>query len=361
MHNMNFVLVYGNHRHSLALLDDYIEYLDKCFTASGRSLKLSADPVSGAVNILIDQFDHYFVTSAQKYKTPGTRYVLVATEFITGSTFNNFNFKLPLHVLMREDASRLAKSIPRLIVNLVPSVLRDLIFKMFPMFYLKAKSRYQSDKGLKDIVNFSSLGRHWKERFECFRAMSTLAEEIWCVSPHQIESYTKLFGAKVKLLPIASWTPPATPKTFERDIDFLFTGTLTPYRKEIITSLIDAGFKVITGPASWPTALREHFLARTKVCLHLRQSADWQFPSIMRFHHLLTKSCVVLADSAPHSCSQESFVHRTNSLSIIEDAKLEIGLGDFNARGLKAATEYYKQSEAARNTIKRMLEEIDTN
>lgn len=358
---MNPVLVYGNHRSALNLLDDYFEYFQQCFASVGRKLDFAAEPVAGNLNFLIDQFDLAYVNRVHGLKSQsGTRFVLVATEFITGETFNNFGFNRPIAAQIGTDTGKALRLTLRSAVSFVPPSIRDVGYRLFPKLYLTAKAHYTGSASNSSVVDFTDLRRFWKERFDCFKAISDVADEIWCVSPDQMDEYRKLFGDKVKLLPIVSFREELkfTSLDAERDVDFLFTGSLTPYRKEYLDRLASEGFKIVVGTPDWPVAIREHFLNRAKVCLHLRQGPQWQFPSIMRLHHLIDHGCDVLAENSPKSCNQQRFTTQADAAVFLEKAKELIAEGNHLKRGLAAQNAYYNESAMGRKIVSDMLQAL---
>ncbi len=85
-------VVYGNHGPSPAQLDDYLSYLSQAFRAVGYEVTFCEDPMPGKLNVLIECFDQEFCYKIKKASaTPGTQFYVMATEFITGQTFNDFS------------------------------------------------------------------------------------------------------------------------------------------------------------------------------------------------------------------------------------------------------------------------------
>ena len=179
------------------------------------------------------------------------------------------------------------------------------------------------------------INEYWSARYNHFQHVVPLCEAVWCVSPHQMDAYVALYGPTVvKLMPLVSWSKECSNPLqgkLERDIDFLFTGSVTPYREKVLGDLSNRGYRVMVGTTLWPRYMRDHFVARTKVCLQIRQDTGWMYPSIMRYHHLLCSGSVVVAQKTTESCLQESLIivsdaARSNAFSLQTRARCELEL-----------------------------------
>lgn len=306
------VIVYGNHGRSPAQLEDYHGYLMQSLKALEYDVLFSEEVVAGQLNLLIECFDTEDVQKiiAAK-KQPGTRFICIATEFITQHTFNDFEINTQAKLAVRK-RRRLPRSVQmigtKLFPILFPEILRALFIDILPGPYFRMRERYYSLFGYPQNSIYA-MKTYWRDRHDCFFSIADHCEAIWCVTPHQMPEYTAAFGTKVALMPVVSWTSdPQVPLSKEKDIDFLFTGSITPYRKAVFDELRAQGYTVFTGPATLPSYLRDHYISRAKVCLQVRQDANWKYPSIMRYHYLLCAGSVIVAEKTTEHCNQESFL-----------------------------------------------------
>jgi hypothetical protein len=76
--------------------------------------------------------------------------------------------------------------------------------------------------------------------------------------------------------------------------DLCFTGTLTPYRQELLSGLVARGLGVAA--AFFPNAVRRSVMARARLQLTLKQTADSFMPSQMRIAYCLANGFPVVSD-----------------------------------------------------------------
>lgn len=335
--------VFGNHGPAPAQIEDYYLYLKQAFQFSGIELLLTEYPVPGKLNILIECFvQEYAYIVSETSKVKGTRFICLATEFITKQTFNDFSD--PRRPKPSITIHHFKAFIRKTVDIFFPHSLRVFLIKRLPKLYFYYRDLFNK---LFSEVHFSrrtAYGRYWQSRYSIFCEIVEQCEAIWCVSPHQMDAYQTKFGNKARLMPIGAWEAIANSEQgrIEKDIDFLFTGTITPHRKSIIDTLCQKGFKVVIGFPNWPAFIREHFTARSKICLHIRQHPTWKFPSIMRYHYLLCSGAVVVAEKAEESCEQEQFFTCVSPEDFVSACEVELAKGDFLRRG-REAFEAYRQ------------------
>ncbi len=304
-------LVYGNHGENPAHMHDYFNLFTEVFENAGVTLKFEKEIVPNAHNILIEAFSNNDCENilAIVEKHPDTKLACLCTEFVNGNTFNYFEPKDSFRHLVK-------------LHNFLPPIAYKLGRFIFPKQYNKARSKYHS-MARNDIVAAGSF----KERFRNFERLVPYFEYIWCVIDHQIPDYKEHFrDSKIQYFPVATFRKSVRlhQKDEEKDIDILFSGVPTRERAEKLQKLADRGLKVICG--LWSEDIRDHYLKRTKLCLHLKQKADWRFPSSMRLHHLLTSGNLVLAEKCEVKCMQEDFVISFTGdeyLDLAEDLILE--------------------------------------
>ncbi len=282
---MKFYFIYGNHNN--IVLEDYLILLRHHFHDAGHILNAEKDIVHGAINILLENFDDNFkrkvIESSQKYNT---QFIIICTEFITGNTFNHFSNKKFHFISFNELLLTPLSVFVKLFIILLPTGL-----------YLKTTI-------LKKIL-YSTFGSnhyekitYWKRRFKNLVAILKHTNNIWLVSESQMEGYKKKFPDKKIILFkhsfLKSYQPLIHLKDSAKDIDFLFSGTLTEYRNKILNQFKNKGYCVKTIPASTPTLLRNEYISRAKICLNIRQSANWRYASTQRyFYHIINQSLLI--------------------------------------------------------------------
>ena len=366
-HRPRAYVLYGNHGDSPHQLGDYLEYFTQIFTSMGVDTFYSRDPVPGFLNIAIECFDANYLQKMKRCTSvENTKFVLIATEFITGSTFNAFE---------KSETAPAVRSNPKVpfwvknMVNLTmwflfPPRLRDFTVGLFPGPYLKAKELYLAQLSTPQRSPYDNKG-YWSKRFLNFSRALEIADEVWCVSPHQVEAYRSFFvDQEIGLLPIASWAPAPTNALqgcLEKDVDFLFTGSVTPYRETILKELTARGYKVVLGTAIWPTLMRENFIARAKICLHIKQDPNWKYPSIMRYHYLLCAGALVVAEESLEHCMQEDFLTLSSPQNFVSTCERLIKESNFLEKGDSASRRYYDASASAREETCKMLSKYFKN
>jgi hypothetical protein len=238
-----------------------------------------------------------------------------------------------------------------------PEFLRALVIELLPTPYFKARQFYYAWFGYPTSSIYSAKN-YWRDRFRFFNLIVPYCEAIWCVTPHQMDEYRRLFGDKVHLMPIASWktnVQNALQGRVEKDIDFLFTGSATPYREAVFKYLRDKGYTVFVGPATLPTYLREHFIARSKICLQVRQNGSWKYPSIMRYHYLLCSGATVIAEQTDETCPQEEYIITAKPKDFVQKCIDVIESGKHEGFGAQACLNYYQGSASGREDFAHLL------
>lgn len=350
--------VYGNHGKAPPQLDDYYAYLGEAFEAQGFRLHLSEYPVKGNLNILLECFDSAYCSRIREAAAaPGTRLILIATEFITGSTFNDFSGEAQ-KLVKRKTPAWLKFIVKNVAPFLFPKFVRGLAIERFPEPYFNLRQKYYSILGIRNDYE-AAFRAIFQARFDCFIDVIDQFESVWCVTPHQLKEYIALLGSlKVKCMPLTSWSPAVKNRAqsvMTKDIDFLFTGSITPYRSYVLETLKARGYNVVVGPASWPGYMRDHFISRSKVCLQIRQDPQWKYPSVMRYHYLLTAGSVVVAEEATERCVQENFLYLAPPKDFIETCELAIVKGDFVAHGRRVCERYFEGTEGERQKFVSLL------
>ena len=127
----------------------------------------------------------------------------------------------------------------------------------------------------------------------------------------------------------------------QRDIDFLFTGTLTSYRQQILESLRNKGYRVYSEPATTGQFYREQLLSRSCITLNLKQHSTWPYPSNSRFHYHLSHASLLLTEKCEYSCDLDVYVEQ--SCNIIPDAIISLNRGGYSERAEYALKKFSKE------------------
>lgn len=106
-----------------------------------------------------------------------------------------------------------------------------------------------------------------------------------------VATYFQL-GKPVHLVPLchppAQSRPASAVRQGEKDIDVLFTGTLTPYRVKVLDELRSSNLKVVALEAHMPAYLRNNYVDRSKLSIGLKLSEETEILSTMRaYYHLV--------------------------------------------------------------------------
>jgi hypothetical protein len=307
-------IVYGNLGRAEAL-EDHIITLQACFKQLGIRADAEPDPQPGRTNLLFEGFGHRF-TSKVKSMAGRARFVVLGTELITGSTFNAFDQEAEPSTLERVRSRR------------QQSLLRR-----------GRRRRGERRQRQKD----SAQAAAFQKRFRYFVRVSKFADATWVLSEHQIDPHIRATGSRnvyqlkfgfVEGMPTVDHFP-----NDEKDIDFLFSGSPTPYRSRILEALSRRGFRVVMLPITTPGFIRNQFIARSKICLNLRQSETWEYSSTNRFHyHLMTRSLLV-TERTRLACELSDYVLSGDPAEFLSFCEKTHAEGRYNER----ATELYER------------------
>lgn len=133
---------------------------------------------------------------------------------------------------------------------------------------------------------------------------------------------------------------------------------MTPYRNAVFTELKKLGYRILIGPTSWPGYMRDHYIARTKVCLQVRQDPRWAFPSVMRYHYLLCSGSVVAGEKATESCMQEDHLVMASPEDFVRTCMQLIKNGNFSELGRSACESYFEASASGREYFRTLVSEV---
>jgi hypothetical protein len=231
-------IVTGNHGESPVHVEDIITYLASALQSGGLEVNIIPHLVYAEAHIIIECFDNFTADSILLCISTGARFILVVTEYITGNTFNDFSV----------DASD------------------------------------------------SEDRQYWNFRYKNFRRVADKCQAIWCLSEMTYKNCTSLYGSKVSIIPFAyveGYAKVTQRADNHKDIDFLFTGSITPRRSGILDQLKEAGFSVQHFSPYLPSYIRENIISRSKISLAIAQSQNWIYKSEGRiYYHLMNQSFI---------------------------------------------------------------------
>ncbi len=282
-------VVYENHWNFGIHLADTLSLIRCGLELAGFRADIEKQVVPGALNILVENFSDEFTERLLALEDEGTRFIVVATEFLTGETFNDFG----------------------------------------------KPDDQPADK------HYDNLS-YWRARHHNFQRVVARAQAVWHLSEQQVPVYQ----ARLPTLPVC-YLPhgyvPALRKVAlrpdaERDIDFLFTGTLTPYRREILDALHARGYRVHIAPMLTAHFHREDLLARTRIALNLRQHATWPHPSNNRIHFHLNNASLLMSERCDYACDLDPYIEHASSL--IDAATASLAQGHYRERAEAALSRF---------------------
>lgn len=239
----NFNIAYGNHGDVATQVEDQINFLRAALTEAGHAVDISRSVNGRTANIIIESFNDATADALVTASKKGLKLIVVLTELITGTTFNNFGTS-------------------------------------------------SGDDG------WYSQKKFWENRFQNFLRVAEVATSLWYITKEQYEGYVKFVpNNKLFKLPIGFVDGFATvehrPPQY-KNIDVLFTGSMTTRRQNILDKLTQHGLEVARYPSQTASYVRSNLVSRSKICLGLKQFNDWPVPSVMRsYYHLMTRSFIL--------------------------------------------------------------------
>jgi hypothetical protein len=299
---MRFCVSYGNHGNGVHV-EDIVVHIRNALRAGGQEAHLLPNLLRDGVNVVLECFTPRQASQIRQLRE-GTkaRFVVVVSEFTDGKTFNP-------HIT--------------------------------------------SGKG-----HYVDLAM-WKQRFEAFVDVASRAEAIWTLSGYQVPQYRKLFPDKPVLpFPVGFdpfFAPPRLTPPESRDIDLLFTGNETPYRKEMIDRLSEK-YCVTSCSVFTLTASRIDMINRAKASLHLNLAKEQSYTSIMRHHFLVMNASPVLSERAEFPGELDDFVTHLNGVTFAADAGDYLASGRWRNAG-QEAYERYRENRPLGPLVKGLLAE----
>jgi len=326
-------LVYGNHGTAVHL-EDLLSILHAGLSQLGHPVAYAKRPAPGCTNLLIENFGDYFTAEVESLRGRA-RFLLLATEFVTSGGFNEFGG---------------------------PSYgyLRSRIRAKLEKRRRRRRRRRGEDEGERSSAEDHYSKRYmWRRRYSNFLRVSRAADAIWCLSEHQVEAYRQATGFERVFHLEFGYLAPEIPVLHlpddEKDIDFLFTGTRTPYREAILGALHQRGHQVAWLDVNTPGFIRRDFLARARICLNLKQFADWEYPSVARFHYHLVNRSLLLTEQTRFRCELTDLVPNAESARFVDFCEEIHARGGYTAWAT-ALQEKYRAGTSLLKNLSRLLD-----
>lgn len=263
---MYFNIVCGNHGEQCTQIEDLVRYFYLALKEPGYRVEVSKDIEPGAINILFESFNaaaaDVIITSAKS----GVKFIVVATEFVTNGTFNFFQKE------------------------------RD--------------NSWYSNRAM------------WDDRYVNFIKVMEYCQAIWCLTQEQYIGYNQILPAsllhKIPIGYLENYAPVNHHSDPVKDIDFLFTGTMTERRRHILTAFINQGMSVRVCTAGTPNFIRESSVARSKICLGLKQLDSWSMPSLIRYYYHLMANSMIVAEKCDVESEVDDYIISVDSANYIQ-------------------------------------------
>jgi hypothetical protein len=315
----NLTIVYGNHGRAIQL-EDHLITLQACLKQLGIRVDLEAEPQPDRTNLLVEGFGRTF-TSHVESLAGRARFVILATELVTGNTFNAFD---------------------RTHRNLALERIRRRLER------IRTKRARRVGDGSRPPPTRPPHSTEFQLRYRNFVKLSRLADAIWCLSEHQIEPYRMATGGgnvlHLEFGFVEGMPTIAHRSNAEKDIDFLFTGSVTPYRSRILEALSRRGFRVVTIGPTTPGFIRNEFIARSRICLNLRQSEGWEYPSVNRFHYHLMHHSLLVTERTRFACEVSDYVLGCDPEEILSFCEKVHAEGHYNERAAELYEKYRSET-----------------
>lgn len=282
---MEFKLVYGNHGKDPFHIMDTLLLVKLSLEALGHKADLEERMIPGKTNILLECFTFDFVEAMKEVRqTPDTELIIIATEFITGDTFNAFGG------------------------NDEPA--RD--------------SHYE-------------MPHYWRKRYRTFMAVQEQARAVWHLADSQVASFRQATrNERIYYLPhgyVEGFARIRHKPEQHKDIDAIFTGTLTRHRNELISEFARHGIKAV---ASKPLNFvqREDLVARSKIGINMKQTESWQYPSNSRFHYHLSNDSLLVSEHCPVTCDLSPYIVEAEPLHFVDRCHEILSSGEWAAEAV---------------------------
>jgi len=285
---MNFTIETSNHGANPRHVEDYLALLRLLVEAAGHQ---SENPPGspGACHIFVEYFNRRHAAAIEEIRRAGAEVIIVATEFLTGQTGDGEEVTGD----RGQGTGKRGQGTEK----------KPVTCNLSPV------TSFNDFGGDRSAGHYGNQG-YWRSRFENFRACARHAKAIWCASddPEQISLYQTLVEkAPVVPLPFPHF-PGYAPVEHRKDkeIDLFFWGSQTGHRAATMKRLSTR--HAVSFPGFQAEALRRDLVARSKICLNLKQGPSWQFPSKMRYWYHLSNRSFLLGEECPRRCELDRYV-----------------------------------------------------
>jgi hypothetical protein len=251
-------------------IEDFLLLIRQMLESHGLEVMYEFDSSLPRCHIIAELFEDTDHERLRASKQHGSEWVILATEYVTGHTFNSF-------------------------------------------------------PNLHDAEQYADRA-HWQQRYVNFVRCAEHARAVWLAMdmPEQTAAYRAIVPPHVPVIPLPfPFCPRLLPTDPPRakDIDVMFSGTRTAHRMAIMQALSSRAR--FFGTRYIPDYLRRELLARTRICLAMRQGPDWPYPSPLRYWGLIHRAAFVLAEQCPFLCRLDRYVVQAPSESY---AQVVLGL-----------------------------------
>jgi hypothetical protein len=276
-------LFFGNHNTPNAV-EDYLHFFKVAFSSFATNSYISKFfSYESDILVVQEDFNKKLVDKLVSFKAlrQGKKLVIVATENIQGSSFND------IHGLIEIEQKR--QYLLEMAINQVKS-------NSLPHFlYIKYISRLRRDvSGLSNILNrirHDHLGVLAK-RYSNFLKVASHADQIWLMPGLNQAPYVQLFGERIKTFPFIITAH--RPRFFE-GIHYatLLSGKISPHRRNLLNylgldepsgNIVEHSWRntTITSNFDIPLSIRREMLRSAGVYLDLPVSEGSQIFSSMK-------------------------------------------------------------------------------
>ena len=187
---------------------------------------------------------------------------------------------------------------------------------------------------------------YWDTRYRGFLDIASMSEELWVLHDGVIADYQKVFPDKRISFLRHGWVSGMSQvqhrREQDKDIDFYFSGVMTPTRIEILERL-QRSHRIAVLPQSCPDYLRNDVLARSKICLAMPLTPLNSLPSISRLHYHILNRNFVVQQAYAESCILDQYVLNAPTAEFVDWAREALAIP--NRRELAEASHARFQAE----------------
>lgn len=279
---MRFKIVYGNHGHSGINVADVMLLLQYGLESIGHTADIERDICPGEINIIQENFTDEYVEKIENLAQQGTRFIVLATEYLIDGSFNKFD--------------------------------------------VTSDKSYYSDRD------------HWLHRFNNFLKVEKLSLGVWHLCAEAVSSYREFLGhERVNYLPhhyLEQFNRVQHRADEDKDIDFLFTGAMTDYRKGMLNALQSKGYKIAYSNYYTAPFHRENLLARSKIALNIRQFSEWPHPSPSRYYYHIMNDSMMITEACDYEADIQQYVFTAPRGEFVEYCESMLAASNFTGRAL---------------------------